>query len=141
MRVRTRLLAIGWVLLASLASSGVLAYFEASFPDLAGSWSGVVAAAGVVSGTLTVENQGMGKSKSAPISLYLSSDATLDPGDTRLPARLKVGGLAPGAERAVRVAVEVAGAVSGLYLIAVIDPEKSLDDLDRSDNTVAAQIP
>ena len=124
---------IGWV--------GLLAYFEASFPDLAGSWSGVVAAAGVVSGTLTVENQGTGKAKGVPITLYLSSDATLDPADTRLPAKLEVRGLAPGAERVVRVAVEAAGAVSGLYLIAVIDPNKNLDDLDRSDNTVAAQIP
>ena len=119
----------------------LVAYFEATSPDLAGSWSGVAVAAGVLRGTLTVENQGTGKAKGVPISLYLSSDAVLDPGDTRLPSKLKVRGLAPGAERAVAVSVEVASAVSGLYLIAVIDPDKSIDDLDRSDNTVATQIP
>ena len=119
----------------------MLAYFEASSPDLAGSWSGVGVAAGVLRGTLRVENQGTGKAKGVPISLYLSSDAVLDPGDTRLPARLKLRGLAPGAERAVAVSVEAASARSGLYLIAVIDPDNELDDLDRSDNTVAARIP
>jgi hypothetical protein len=33
------------------------------------------------------------------------------------------------------------GSVSGLHLIAVLDPDKDLEDLDRSDNTVAALIP
>jgi hypothetical protein len=121
--------------------SAKLSYFMATFPDLAGSWSGVAAAAGVVTGTLTVENQGSDKSKSAPVELYLSDDAVLGPGDSLLPGKVKVGSVAPGAERAVAVEAEVAGPVSGTYLIAVIDPDKDIEDLDRSDNTVATPIP
>jgi hypothetical protein len=121
--------------------SAKLSYLTATFPDLAGSWSGVAASAGVLSGTLTVENEGSEKSKSAAIELYLSSDAVLDGGDTLLPGKFKAGGVAPGDLRDVAIEVEVMGSVSGLYLIAVLDPNKDLEDLDRSDNTVAAQIP
>ena len=121
--------------------SAKLTYYMATFPDLAGSWSGVAAAAGVVTGTLTVENEGSAKSKGAPIELYLSSDAVLYGGDSLVPAKLKVGSVAPDAERAVAVEAEVAGPVGGMYLIALIDPDKSLEDLDRTDNTVAALIP
>lgn len=122
-------------------NSAKLTYFLATFPDLAGSWSGVAAGAGVVTGTLTVANQGGDKSKSAPIALYLSDDATLDGGDTLVPAKLKVGGIAPGGARAVAVEASAAGPLSGRYWIAVIDPGKDLPDLDRLDNTVAAPIP
>jgi hypothetical protein len=65
----------------------------------------------------------------------------LGPGDSLLPGKVKVGSVAPGAERAVAVEAEVAGPVSGTYLIAVIDPDKDIEDLDRSDNTVATPIP
>jgi hypothetical protein len=121
--------------------SAKLSYLTATFPDLAGSWGGVAASGGLLSGTLTVENEGSEKSKSAPIALYLSSDAVLDGGDTLLPGKFKAGGVAAGDLHEVAIEVEVMGSVSGLYLIAVLDPDKDLEDLDRSDNTVAALIP
>ena len=122
-------------------SSAKLSYFAATFPDLAGAWSGVASGAGQVTATLTVENQGSDKSKGAPVALYLSDDAVLDGGDALLPAKLKVGGLAPDASRALSVAAAVTGPASGRYLIAVIDPGKTNPDLDRADNTVAALVP
>jgi hypothetical protein len=121
--------------------SAKLSYFNATFPDLAGSWSGVAVAGGVATGTLTVENQGSDKSKSVPIALYLSDDAVLDGGDTPIVGKFKVGGVAPGESRAVAIEAELAGPVGGQYLIAVVDPDKDLEDLDRGDNTAAALIP
>lgn len=112
-----------------------------SFPDLAGSWSGVALLPGGVASTLTVANQGTDKSKSTPVALYRSADPVWDLGDLPIPAQLEVGSVKPGAARSVEIEVPTFAFASGDYLIAVIDPEKSLDDLDRSDNTLAAQIP
>jgi hypothetical protein len=118
-----------------------LSYFQATFPDLAGSWSGVALLPGGVAGTLTVANEGTDKSKSTRVALYRSADPVWDLGDLPIPAQLKLGSVKPGAARRVEIEVPTFAFASGDYLIAVIDPEKSLDDLDRSDNTVAAQIP
>jgi hypothetical protein len=118
-----------------------LSYLQATFPDLAGSWSGVALLPGGIAGTLTVANEGTDKSKSTPVALYRSADPVWDLGDLPIEAKLKVGSVKPGAARSVEIEVPTFAFASGDYLIAVIDPEKSLDDLDRSDNTVAAQIP
>jgi hypothetical protein len=118
-----------------------LSYLTATFPDLAGSWSGVTLLPGGIAGTLTVANEGTEKSKRVPVALFRSADAIWDEGDQPIEAKLGVGSVRPGASRAVVVEMPSFGFGSGDYLIAVIDPDKQLDDLDRSDNTVAALVP
>jgi hypothetical protein len=112
-----------------------------TFPDLAGAWGGVGEAGGVVRGTLAVENRGTQRAQGVPVALYRSGDAVLDAGDVFLGPKPRLRSLAPGAASELSIEVELAGDPSGEYLIAVIDPERKLDDLDRRDNTLAAPIP
>ena len=114
-------------------------------PDLTGQWTGLAVTPAShgkskVTGTLELANLGPGKSRPAPIALYLSTDATLDGGDTRLPVHLAAGGIAPGGTRQLKVSFAQAGSLAGLYLIAVIDSAHRLDDLDRPNNTIAAPL-
>ena len=121
-----------------------LKYAQITLPDVTGHWDLTDLIDGPeslrVDATLTVRNQGTDKSKSVPVAFYLSEDAVLDDGDTLLPLIRKTGGLKPDAEKVLSLEFQLQETALGKYLIAVIDPDKILDDLDRPNNTIAIQL-
>ena len=119
--------------------------------DLVGTWTPNVVekttAAGRVKlklkGTFSVTNQSTGQATSAGavVRLYLSADSKLDTGDVRLGTDIPFGVLAPGATVDValgNVKLPVGTAASGMYVIAVIDPDHTIKETDYTNNTVAA---
>jgi hypothetical protein len=122
-----------------------LQYARITLPDVTGDWAlpnYVAAPDGVVVQTaLTLRNLGTDTAKNARVAFYLSDDAVLDQGDEVLPFARRTGSVKPGVEKTLRVKFQHSGVVSGRYLIAVIDPEKARDDLDRPNNTIVVQLP
>jgi hypothetical protein len=120
-------------------------YVKVTLPDLSGEWTSLAASEknGMthVDGVLAVRNDGTDRSKGARIALYLSDDATLDPADTWLFLPTMVGSVPVGKTRNVRFSFTRMGSWSGKHLIAVIDPARLLDDLDRPNNTNPGQLP
>jgi hypothetical protein len=125
-------------------ASQVARYARVGLPDVTGDWTSLVSSAAGgssrVAAVLELRNVGLLKSKSAAIALYLSGDALLDATDQLVAFRSGTGGVAPGATRSVKISFIHTGSVSGLYLIAVIDPAGRTDDLDRLNDVVAGQL-
>jgi hypothetical protein len=115
-----------------------------ALPDVTGEWTSLAVtdqgAKSRVDAVLEVRNLGAGKSKGTPIALYLSNDAVLDPGDVPLSLHKAAGAVAPGDTRRVKISFARTGSLTGLYLIAVLDPKGRLDDLDRPNNTIAGLL-
>ncbi len=89
---------------------------------------------------LEVRDDGPGNSKSARIALYLSSDTALDGGDVAVTLRKVAGPVAPGKSRRVKISFTRRGSLAGRYLVAVLDPQARLDDLDRPNDTIAGLL-
>ena len=116
--------------------------------DLIGVWKDAVTEKETASGRtkltgkFKVTNQSPQTATSGPsvVRLYLSASATLGTGDPVLGADLPFAALAPGASVNVsfkNVKVPKASTASGMYVIAVIDPDSNVKETDRSNNTVA----
>jgi hypothetical protein len=123
---------------------GTATRVRVTLPDLTGEWASLSLTEqdgkSRVAGVLSVRNDGMGRSKSARIALYLSRDAELDGGDVPLTSHKSTGGLAPGKSKNIAISFTVPGSLAGLHLIAVIDPDARLEDLDRPNNTIAGAL-
>lgn len=91
-------------------------------------------------GTLLVRNAGAGRSRDALVRFYLSYDDVLDSGDVPVGAAQRVRPLGPGEEAGLPVAIRIPGLLAGERLLAVVDPDRRLDDLDRPDNTAAIRL-
>jgi uncharacterized repeat protein (TIGR03803 family) len=115
--------------------------------DLVGVWKGAVTATTAASGRVKltgrfkVTNQSPQKAtgKDSAVRFYLSSDATLDSNDVVIGKDLSFGTLAPKASvrlsfANVKLPKNVAG--SGMFVIALINPESSVHETDSSNNTV-----
>ncbi len=113
-------------------------------PDVSGDWASLALSEqggkSRVDAVLAVRNEGALRSKSAQIALYLSDDAVLDPGDVPVAVHKSTGGVAPGSTKTVKLSFERTGSLAGLYLIAVLDPQGRIDDLDRSNDTIAGPL-
>ncbi len=116
-------------------------YLRVALHDLAGEWTslGFTEAAGTskVTGILHVRNEGDDKSPSSRIALYLSDDATLDPGDGLVAYKKKVGSIKAGLAKDVKIAFKISAPLAGRYLIAVLDPLHERDEGDRTDDAIA----
>lgn len=116
-----------------------------TLPDLTGEWTSLAATekngTTRVDGVLQVRNDGADKSKSVRIAIYLSEDATLDATDTWVFLPKSIGAVAPGKTKSVRFSFTRLGLWSGKHLIAVIDPARLADDLDRPNNTIPGPLP
>ena len=116
-------------------------------PDLVGAWGTDVASKITVTGVLklkgqfTVTNQSPAKTTAAGavVRFYLSSDGTLNAA-TVLGKDAAFDILAPGASETVKLtgAKLPAGdtAFTGLYVVAVIDPDGVVTETDKGNNTV-----
>lgn len=126
------------------SDSAVVTQLRVPLPDLTGDWASLATsqrgAVSRVDAVLDVRNEGTGNSRSAPIALYLSSDAVLDPGDTPLAVHKGTGAVATGRTKSIRISFTRPGSVAGFYLIAVLDPKGRLDDLDRPNNTIVGLL-
>jgi CARDB protein len=63
----------------------------------------------------------------------------LDGGDTAVTLHKSAPALAPGQVKTVKLTFTVATPEPSTQLLAVIDPQARFEDLDRPNNTVAAQ--
>ena len=119
--------------------------------DLVGSWTPNVVekntAAGrtklKLKGTFRVTNQSTGQATTAGsvVRLYLSVDSKLDTDDLVLGTDLPFGVLAPGASVELtlgNVKLPAGTSASGMYVIAVIDPDHKTKETDYTNNTVTA---
>lgn len=111
-------------------------------PDLTGSWNGVVQTCRrgrcQLMGTVQVRNQGNQKAPTTSfLRFYLSTDATLDGGDT-LMQRVTVGALMPGRAQRVILSYSLPSGqnASGKYVIAVIDATGLIPERDESNNVL-----
>jgi hypothetical protein len=111
-------------------------------PDLTGAWATLTQkcnAAGrkcKLKGAFDVRNDGDLDAPASTVAFYLSNDATLDSGDTRL-RQTSVRGL--GVEEAVRVSlqkVKLAASGSGKFVIAVVDDDGAVDERDEANNAI-----
>ncbi len=115
--------------------------------DLIGQWKGDVTAKTnakgrvKLSGKFKVTNQSPQKATSAGavVRFYLSADGTFDASDPVVGQDLPFDVLAPGAGVALTLTgakLPVGMSASGMFLIAVIDPEHTLTETDTTNNTV-----
>ena len=116
-------------------------------PDLVGAWGTDVASKTTVTGVLklrgqfTVTNQSPAKTTAAGavVRFYLSSDGTLN-GATVLGKDAAFDILAPGASETVKLTgakLQAGGTTfTGLYVVAVIDPDGAVTETDKGNNTV-----
>ena len=88
-----------------------------------------------VQGTLAVRNRGAGRSRPTKIRFYLSEDDRLDEGDSPVGDAVHLRRVKPGGEAVVPVSLEIHRRVAGQRLLAVADPDRLLEDVDRPNNT------
>ena len=90
-------------------------------------------------GSFTVQNLGTTDAKKISVAYYLSADATLDSGDTLLRLK-KVSRIRAGQEmtRTVKLKLPAGVSASGKYVIALVDPDDALPDIDDTNNTVVS---
>lgn len=114
--------------------------------DLTGSWQAVTLStrggSTTISGDLEVANLGAGASARAHVALWLSDDPILSGDDVPLttrPSGLK--SIKPGETGRVRVRLRYPGIAPSGYLIADLDPEDEVADLDSLNNVVVTPMP
>ncbi len=104
--------------------------------NLVGTWKKLASQCAVdckLNGVLRVENIGDKKAKASKVKFYLSSDATLDGGDSLLKTR-PVAQLKPGKAEKIKLkkTLTLGQTTSGKFVIAVVDAN---DDVVESDET------
>jgi hypothetical protein len=123
---------------------GVLKHVRIALPDLElalPSISWIVHSAGTtVEGVVQALNHGPGASRPTRIALYVSDDDALDVGDAPAGRPLKLGKLRPGAQRELRFAFQLPGSLLGKRVIALLDPDRLLDDQDRTNHQASAKL-
>jgi subtilase family serine protease len=114
--------------------------------DLTGSWTVPMAqtckssTAGTkctMKGTFTLNNQGNSNSTSTFVNFYLSTDDTSGEGDYLLKA-VSTGNLKAGASKAIKLSINLptGETASGKYVIAAIDSNNTLAELEESNNII-----
>ncbi len=114
--------------------------------DFTGTWSNVVQgcrtrSAGLrcnVKGLLIVQNIGTTNAPTATVRYYLSSDATLDAGDTLL-KQVATKAVKVGKPKKKKLGARLPAGVSGSdqFILAVIDPDNTVAECSESNNLIA----
>jgi len=118
-----------------------------SGPDLAGTWSLLEQKCGLKSGlcklrgTLLVTNVGDQPAGKTLLRFYLSADTTLDAGDLLL-KEVKVKALKSGktVKRKLKAKLPEGTTASGQFVLAVLDADGVLPEIDESDGVVASAV-
>ena len=116
----------------------------ASTVDLTGTWTSLTQACKTgrtmkcsLSGRFVVQNSGALDVPKSTLAIYLSSDNALDPGDTVL-RQYKVKKVKAGqsATQSIKVKLPQGTSASGKYVIALVDADDALPDVDDTNNIV-----
>jgi hypothetical protein len=116
----------------------------ASAIDLSGTWTSLTQACKTgkttkcsLRGQFVVQNPGAVDAPKNTLSVYLSADGVLDSGDTLLRKynvkKIKAGQSAP---RSVNVKLPTGTTATGKYVIALVDADDALPDIDDTNNIV-----
>ncbi|MEW6108839.1 MAG: matrixin family metalloprotease [Nitrospirota bacterium] len=116
-----------------------------SLPDLSGSWSGILISQRrtgyLVSGMLTVY-AGEGNTGIVYADIYLSDDPVLDANDILLTTTpIRIGKIRADRMMSRRLRFQLTDNPSGKYLIAVIDPDGSINETDKGNNIAVTALP
>lgn len=115
-----------------------LRHFSVALPDLQPEWEQALVSASegdsIVQGTLRVTNRGAGRSRATWVRLYLSDDDVLDPSDEAVGRARRLRRIRPGRDRTLTVSFRTPSTLAGRRLLAVVDEEGRLDDIDRENN-------
>jgi len=110
-----------------------------SNPDLTGQWTkfGVHHAKNltIIQGILGVENIGTEDARTVKIAFYLSNDAALDDGDTRIRTR-KVRSLSTGKSTTMLFRYRSKATLEGKFIIAEVDSNDQVLESDEGNNIV-----
>jgi subtilase family serine protease len=121
----------------NLRASGAVSIKGADLTVVAVGAPQTIATASTIALPVTVKNVGEGGSGTFYLSVYLSSDATITPADSRLAYKV-VGPLAPGATAAVTLDVTVGNVAAGTwYLGAFADQYNQVKESSETNNTLA----
>lgn len=119
-------------------------HMKFTLPDLVAEWDGLEAGPAALGtralGHLRIRNEGPGASGTARISFYLSDDGAFDGADEPVGTPRRIGRVPPGRERFVPCSLILPADAAGRRLLAVVDPDGRLDDIDRPNNTAAALL-
>jgi photosystem II stability/assembly factor-like uncharacterized protein len=119
--------------------------FGAANPDLTGQWKSLKQTCKIfphtkceINGSIIIQNVGNQKARSFTVDFYLSDDDQYEEGDIFL-ERVSTGRIKAGDSvvKKLRYRLPVGESASGRYIIAVIDPEDVVTELDEVNNEVA----
>jgi hypothetical protein len=120
--------------------SYILKYAYIAAPELSGEAIGFSIATKkgkqTVTGQLMIENEGTLAVKKCAIAFYLSDNDTFDATDQLIGKAIKVPGLLPGESKPVSFSVPYTASMSGKYLLAVIDSQKTVSEINEGNNIV-----
>ena len=116
---------------------------SAAGPDLTGEWASLTQTCKrtktgqkcTLKGTLTVSNIGNRDAASAYVDFYLSEDETFDEGDTPL-KRSSTGTMKTSRSKGIKFSYNLPPGQTANYIIAVIDPDETITELDKENNIV-----
>jgi hypothetical protein len=108
------------------------------FPDLTGSW-GTVSLSGpnkkgsyTVSGTFTTENRGNQSASNVVVKYYLSSDSNTPISTSTIRS------ISAGSSKTTTINYSTKSSPKGKYLIAVIDPDSRITEIDEGNNQISS---
>lgn len=99
-----------------------------------------------IKGKLKVKNGGSGKAKNVQVAAFVSDDQTLDASDTQVGAislkeegfkKLKANSATGAIPFNFKVPAALAARLSGKYVLAVVDPDHLIEEIDDANNVVA----
>jgi hypothetical protein len=122
---------------------------SAAGPDLTGSWTTPVTQTCkntrsgqkcTIKGTLQIVNNGNRDAAATYVDFYLSDNATYENGDTPLKS-VSTGKIKVGRSKSIKLSYSfpVGQTATDKYVIAVIDKDNLLVELDKTNNTIASE--
>lgn len=113
-------------------------------PDLTGAWQGMTQKCGRkgcrVKGAIEITNEGSTDAGNSTALFYLSADAVLDSSDEFLKG-VPTGKMRVGRTKVRRLNMRRAESVSGSYILAVLDGNEDLAEMNEANNVVPIQVP
>lgn len=127
------------------AGASRLAYFQLRLPDLKGNWAQIsrtpIVGGELVTGFLVVKNEGNRNSGGVNVKIYLSDDLVFDAGDELIGKPFGVGKIGAGKNKVISLSHTSATPLSGKFLVAVIDDEDRIYEIQEQNNEVPGTIP
>ena len=119
---------------------------SAAGPDLTGSWTTPVTQTCkntrsgpkcTIKGTLQIVNNGNRDAAATYVDFYLSDNATYEDGDTQLKS-VSTGKIKAGKSKAIKLSFTLGQNATAKYVIAVIDKDNLLVELNETNNTIVS---